>query len=120
MPDLSEPPVPEAKMQEAREDERRRWERIPVAIPIFVRGADDSGKEFLDLATAVNISAGGALLAIRRYAALNSDIALEIPAPPQPIPQAPPPGKTMFASIIRITSSRRGELWAVQFKRPLV
>ncbi len=105
---------------ENRDSERRRWERIPVAIPIFVRGSDDQGKEFLDLATAVNISAGGALLAIKRYAALNSDISLEIPAPPHPTPHVPSAGKTMEASIIRISSSRRGELWAVEFKKPLV
>jgi PilZ domain-containing protein len=103
-----------------RDDDRRRWERIPVAIPIFVRGSDEQGKEFLDLATAVNISAGGALLAIKRYAALNSEVSLEIPAPPQPSPQVPSHGQTMEAAIIRIASSRRGELWAVQFKRPLI
>ncbi len=105
---------------ERMEEDRRRWERIPVAIPIFVRGADDQGKEFLDLATAVNISAGGALLAIKRYAALNSEVSLEIPAPPHPSPQVPPAGKPINASIVRIASSRRGELWALQFKTPLI
>ena len=41
------------------DSERRAWVRLPLAIPVFVRSRDQNGKDFLEFATAVNISAGG-------------------------------------------------------------
>ena len=41
--------------------ERRKWARLPLAIPVFVRSRDRKGKEFLEFATALNVSAGGML-----------------------------------------------------------
>jgi len=32
--------------------ERRKWTRLPLAIPVFVRSRDDKGKELLEFATA--------------------------------------------------------------------
>src|SRR5947199_4110183 len=46
--------------------ERRRWARLSLAIPVFVRGINGQGREFLEFCTLLNESAGGALLAIRR------------------------------------------------------
>src|ERR1022692_1621808 len=43
--------------------ERRDWDRLPISIPFFVRGSDADGEEFLEFATALNLSAGGLLLA---------------------------------------------------------
>ena len=40
-------------------DERRGWDRLPISIPFFVRGTKSSGEEFLEFATALNLSAGG-------------------------------------------------------------
>ncbi len=28
--------------------EKRRWQRLPVPVPMFIRGLDEQGKEFLD------------------------------------------------------------------------
>ena len=53
------------------ETERRKWTRLPLAIPVFVRSRDEKGKEFLEFATALNISAGGALVAVRRSSPLS-------------------------------------------------
>ena len=64
--------------------ERRRSERLPLGIPIFVRGIDEQGKEFQEFTTAFNISAGGALIATRRYLPDSALISLEIPAAPLP------------------------------------
>ena len=44
---------------------RRKWDRLPISIPFFMRGNKESGEEFLEFATALNFSAGGALLASR-------------------------------------------------------
>ena len=42
--------------------ERRRSQRIHVQIPMFVRGTDAAGLEFLDLTKTLDISATGAYL----------------------------------------------------------
>ncbi|MGA8152632.1 MAG: PilZ domain-containing protein [Terriglobales bacterium] len=62
--------------------ERRRWARLPLAIPVFVRTKDENGKESLEFATALNVSAGGALLAVKRSLPLSSPVLLEIPSAP--------------------------------------
>ena len=59
--------------------ERREWDRLPIAIPFFVRGRKGTGEEFLEFATALNLSAGGVLLATRRYLDPGSQISLEVP-----------------------------------------
>ena len=38
--------------------ERRGWDRLPISIPFFVRGTNAAGEEFLEFATALNLSAG--------------------------------------------------------------
>ena len=58
-------------MNGARSGERRKWTRLPLAIPVFVRSRDEKGKEFLEFATALNVSAGGMLVAMRRAIASN-------------------------------------------------
>ena len=63
-------------------NERREWARLPLAIPVFVRSRDGKGKEFLEFATALNVSAGGMLVAIRRILPAVAQIQLEIPSAP--------------------------------------
>jgi len=62
--------------------EKRKWTRLQLAIPVFVRSLDENGKQSLEFATAVNISAGGALVVVRRSLAKSSPISLEIPSAP--------------------------------------
>lgn len=62
--------------------ERRNWERLPLAIPVFVRTKDGEGRELLEFATALNVSAGGVLLAVKRSLPLSSQVSLEIPSAP--------------------------------------
>src|SRR5690349_15822634 len=63
----------------SRIKDRRRWPRLPLAIPVFVRGACVKGKEFLEFGTILNISAGGVLFATRKSLQEGSRISLEIP-----------------------------------------
>ena len=101
--------------------ERRNYERLPVPLPIFVRGVDADGKDFLEFATALNISAGGALVAVRRYMPQSSTISLEIPsAPPQQLQPPPNSGRNLHAQVVRVTNSERCDYWALQFSQPLV
>ena len=64
------------------ESERRQWIRLPLAIPVFVRSRDENGKEFLEFATALNVSPGGALIAVRRPLPPSAKVSLEIPSAP--------------------------------------
>ncbi|HXY03406.1 MAG TPA: PilZ domain-containing protein [Terriglobales bacterium] len=62
--------------------ERRKWERLPLAIPVFVRSKDGNDRDLLEFATALNISAGGALVVVRRALPLSAQVLLEIPSAP--------------------------------------
>ena len=64
--------------------ERRQWMRIPLTIPLFVRGTDEQGKAFLEFTCALNFSAGGALLALRQHLSRHAQVSLEIPSAPLP------------------------------------
>jgi len=103
-----------------RRKERRRSERIPLAIPIFARGVDDQGKEFLEFTTTLNISNSGALLAMRRYLSPESSVTLEIPAAPLPkLSSRPKLVRTFRAEVVRVTPAEPSYLWALSFSHPV-
>lgn len=103
-----------------RGTERRKWARLPLAIPVFVRSRDSKGKEFLEFATALNVSAGGMLIAIRRVLPPIAQLRLEIPSAPvtalSPLPQA---ARTLHAKTLRTTSAEGYYLLGIKFSRPL-
>ncbi len=100
--------------------ERRKNERIPLAISVFVRGKDSEGKEFLEFATSLNISAGGALLASRRYLPELSTVSLEIPSAPLPRSNLLPKAvRRLKARILRVIAYDGHQLWAVKFNQPV-
>lgn len=99
----------------ARSDQRK-WQRIPLAIPVFIRGTDEEGKEFLEFATALNISAGGALVATRRQLPRCARLSLEIPV--APVPRAislPKSIRRLRAKLVRVTSGDSYQLWGIKF-----
>lgn len=101
--------------------DRRRWERIPLAIPVFVRGRDADGKEFREFTTAFNISAGGVLLATRRYVPRSSTISLEIPAGPMSSQLAERKFyRDLVGRAVTVTHSEQCYLCGVKFSRPLI
>jgi len=106
------------RRREARE--RRGAQRLPLAIPIFARGVDDRGKEFIEFTTTLNISASGALLAMRRSLPPDSKVVLEIPAAPLPkVAAAPEFVRSLQARLVRVTHSEPSYLWALQFNQSL-
>src|SRR5258706_15065366 len=99
--------------------ERRKWQRLPLAIPVFVRGIEPSGRKFIEFATALDISVGGALLAIQRHLPQGSKIMLEIPS--NPIPKAKDKSqKGLSAKLVRVTHGEQGQLLGLKFQRPLL
>ncbi|HTV55596.1 MAG TPA: PilZ domain-containing protein [Terriglobia bacterium] len=106
--------------QSKRRKERRKSSRISLAVPVFARGSDERGKEFLEFTTALNISASGALIAMRRYLPPQTSIVVEIPAAPMPrLATQPTATRTLEAELVRVTPSQPSFLWALRFNHPL-
>src|SRR5215472_6041711 len=101
-----------------RQSERRKWARLPLAIPIFVRSQDDQGKESVEFATAVNVSAGGMLVAVRRGLPTVSQISLEIPsAPEESLAPLTSTTRKLLARTLRSTPADGCYLLALKFVR---
>lgn len=101
--------------------ERRKWARLPLAIPVFVRSADGKGQSFLEFATALNVSAGGMLVAVRRTVPLTSQIELEIPsAPVSALTCLSRASRNLRAKALRTTSAEGYYLLGLKFSRPLL
>jgi hypothetical protein len=100
--------------------ERRRFPRIRLQVPMFIRGTDAYGDEFLDLGKTLDISALGAFLATPRSLYNDEILSLTIPAPPSPnsglVPAATPP---IQARVRRQQSAGDANLVGVEFLRPL-
>jgi hypothetical protein len=109
-------------MNEARAGaERRKWARLPLAIPVFVRSRDRKGKEFLEFATALNVSAGGMLVAIRRVLPTIAQIRLEIPsAPVASLAALPKASRALRAKALRTTPAEGYYLLGLKFAHPLL
>ena len=101
--------------------ERRKWSRLPLAIPVFVRSHDENGKEFLEFATALNVSAGGMLVAVRRMLSPVAQIQLEIPsAPVAALAMLPGVSRSLRAKALRTTPAEGYYLLGLKFSRPLL
>ena len=100
--------------------ERRRWIRLALAIPVFVR-AKCRSREFLEFGTLLNESAGGALVAVREPLRRQSSISLEIPsAPPMMNVKLPGAVRMLRARVLRIAHVNNWNLCALRFAQPLI
>jgi len=103
------------------ETERRKWPRLPLAIPVFVRSRDKKGNEFLEFATALNVSAGGMLVALRRILPSSRHVQLEIPsAPVAAMALMPRVSRNLRAKALRNTPAEGFYLLGLKFSRPLL
>jgi len=101
--------------------ERRRWPRLPLAIPVFVRSQAEPEKEFLEFATALNVSAGGMLVAVRRSLASAAQVSLEIPsAPLAALANLPAVIRSLRAKVLRMEHAEGYNLIGLKFSRPLL
>jgi hypothetical protein len=101
--------------------ERRQWPRLPLAIPVFVRSQSETEKEFLEFATALNVSAGGMLVAVRRSIPSSAQVLLEIPSAPLAATAAlPRVARNLRAKVLRMQHGEGYNLIALKFSRPLV
>lgn len=100
--------------------ERRRSPRIRLQIPIFMRGVDSTGAEFLELSKSLDISATGAFLACTRLLRDGQSVSLTVPAPsPSSSPGMPPETPPITGRVRRQQTSGNVHLLGVEFLRPL-
>ena len=99
---------------------QRRSPRIRLQVPVFVRGSDTSGIEFIELTKTLNISATGACIASTHILRPDQTIHLTIPAPfpstSSTIPSETPP---ISAKVLRQDTVGNMRLFGVEFLRPL-
>ncbi len=89
--------------------------------PFLFAAATARARNFLEFATALNVSAGGMLVAIRRVLPAVAQIRLEIPSAPvaalAPLPRA---ARTLRAKALRTTPAEGYYLLGLKFSRPLM
>ena len=102
------------------DEERRRYQRIHLQIPLFIRGKDAQGEQFMELAKTLNISAIGAFLASPRPLAVNGFITLTIPAPSITSSGLVPAGMAPIQAKIR-RQQEAGDIYlvGVEFLKPI-
>jgi len=98
--------------------ERRRERRVPVHLPLVVRGKDLHGSSFEERTSSENLCRGGAAFATRYPLDLGIQLEIEIPAPPNPSS-----GDTEFSTHGRIVHVKPGRdqhesIVGVQFTGP--
>jgi hypothetical protein len=98
----------------------RRSPRIRLQVPVFVRGTDASGTEFIELTKTLNISAFGACIACQHILRPNQTVHLTIPAPapatPSLVPSETPP---IIAKVLRHNLVGEMRLFGLEFLHPL-
>ncbi len=101
-------------------EERRRFQRIHLQVPLFIRGKDTYGEQFLELAKTLDISANGAFLTSPRPLAINETVTLTIPAPSITssalVPAGMPP---IQAKVKRNQEAGDVHLVGVEFLKPI-
>jgi len=71
--------------------ERRRSERLQLQIPVFLRGVDSAGTEFIELTKTLDISATGALVLSHRSLRPDQLLRLTIPVTTEQVSGLVPP-----------------------------
>jgi hypothetical protein len=101
-------------------EERRRFPRIHLQVPLFVRGKDAQGEQFLELAKALDISALGALITCPKALAVGDFVTLTIPAPSITSSALVPAGMPPIQARVR-RQQEAGDVYlvGVEFIKPL-
>lgn len=109
-------------------EDRRRSEctqarasaRIRIQVPVFLRGSDPTGSEFIELTKTLNISARGACIASSHLLRVGQTVHLTIPAPSASssslVPNETPP---ITARVRRQEILGDMRVFGLEFLRPL-
>ena len=61
--------------------EQRGYYRLPIRVPIFIKGTDVNGEDFYELTHTLNVSASGACFLSERELQESANLLISIPAP---------------------------------------
>lgn len=100
--------------------ERRRYQRIHLQIPLFIRGKDAHKEQFMELAKTLDISALGAFIACPRPLAIHDVVTLTIPSPAISSSSLLPAGMPPIQARVR-RQEHAGDVYlvGVEFLKPL-
>ena len=94
--------------------------RIRLQVPIFLRGTDVSGVEFIELTKTLNISSTGACITSIHILRPDQTVHMTIPTPGAAtsslVPSGTPP---IVAKVLRQESAGEMRLFGLEFIRPL-
>ena len=62
-------------------EDKREYYRLPIRVPIFIKGIDKNGQEFFELTHTINVSASGACFITKQELQPFLDLTVSIPAP---------------------------------------
>jgi hypothetical protein len=98
----------------------RRSPRIRLQVPVFVRGTDASGAEFVELTKTLNISSTGACITSAHLIRPDQIVHLTIPAPSPAssslVPSETPP---IVARVLRQDTAGEMRLFGLEFLRAI-
>ena len=99
---------------------QRRFPRIRLQVPIFLRGQDASGVDFVELTKTLNISASGACIASTHMLRPDQLVHITIPTPSPAssglVPNETPP---ITARVLRQQAAGELRLFGIEFSKPL-
>jgi len=108
------------KGQVAESASTRRSPRIRLQVPVFLRGTDVSGVEFIELTKTLNISSIGACITSTHILRPDQTVHLTIPTPSPAssslVPSETPP---IVAKVLRQESAGEMRLFGLEFLRAL-
>ena len=99
---------------------QRRFPRIRLQIPVFLRAQDASGVDFVELTKTLNISASGACIASTHILRPDQVVHLTIPTPSPAssglVPNETPP---IMAKVLRQQAAGDLRLFGIEFFKHL-
>jgi hypothetical protein len=106
--------------QHLDQTQRRRSPRIRLQVPVFLRGSDASGVEFIELTKTLNIGSAGACITSTHILRADQLVYLTVPAPSPAtsslVPNETPP---IAARVLRQEVAGDMRLFGLEFLRPL-
>ena len=89
-------------------EDRRKWERIQLVIPLFINGTDSDGEKFSDLTSAQDIGAGGVLFASQRSLSTAAKLTIQVPFAPwlSKLAKAARNSRALRGRVVRVVATK--------------
>src|SRR5258706_2181441 len=101
--------------------QRSCFTRTGLEVPVFLRGVDSSGVEFIELTKTLNISATGACIASTHFLRPDQVVSITVPAPSPTSSSSVVPNETppISAKVLRHWVTGDIRMFGLEFLRPL-